>query len=169
VIQQASKALADGHAAHAQHLLHTLRGTAGTVGAMHLAELAGKLERECALDNHNHQDLTPLLNQAESVLQRLVSDINQAFTPEITHVNASAIDWPVIQNIVAQLESLLLDHNAEAVDLFGTYSEGLRQALGPHFAAVATPIDDYDFSDALTALINARAHIPELFIEKPHG
>ncbi|HWR40136.1 MAG TPA: response regulator [Patescibacteria group bacterium] len=145
----------------AERTAHTLNGTAGTIGATELQNLAVQIEKlikaGASLD-----ELNGLLTTAEQELDRLITALQNALQtppPEIL-ISPNDIDWIKVDAVVGQLENLLNEKDADAIDLFEESAPLLKAALGPGMTAVETALKNYDLKDALAALQSAKSIHP---------
>jgi hypothetical protein len=73
---------------------------------------------------------------------------------------APALDWAELQPILARLEQLLADDDAEAADVLAAHRAELAGTLPVEaFLALEKAVGDYDFEGALTQLRIAAARL----------
>ena len=137
----------------AERTAHTLNGTAGTIGATELQKRAVQIEKAIAL-RMPVNEMEALLAAAGLELERLVHALESVLplpaTPET--VARENVDWEKIKTILAKLEDLLQEKDAEAIDLFEESLALLTAAFGPALAPVDKALKNYDLKDALAAL-----------------
>lgn len=155
--EQTRRLLAEGLHEDALRALHTLKGTAATIGANGLAEQAGVLEDSLRLgppDSQFDAQLSALGESCAELIARL-----QAVLPAqaVTEAAAGAIDWPRVRQLVARLEYLLGDDDADAIELFQQEAALFKAVLGSGFAALERAINSYILDDAL-AVLRAAIH-----------
>ncbi|WP_119966266.1 response regulator [Simplicispira lacusdiani] len=156
-VAQARAQLAAGQWQDAQRTLHTLKGTAATIGAATLAEQAQAAElaiaRQAPMDT-----LDALLSPTEAGCARLVQALRDAL-PDPTPAAAMAApehsagpDDGAARALLARLDTLLADDDADAIALFHESAPTLRAVLGPAHASLADALEQFDFPRALAAL-----------------
>ena len=160
--QQTRRLLAEGRHEDALRALHTLKGTAATIGANGLAEQAGVLEdhlRQGPPDSQFDAQLSTLGENCADLIARL-----QAVLPAqaVTQAAAGTIDWPRVRQLVARLEYLLSDDDADAIELFQQEAALFKAVLGAGFSALERAINSYILDDALAVLRAAIQNNPAL-------
>ncbi|KQP22101.1 ATP-binding protein [Pseudorhodoferax sp. Leaf267] len=152
-VPAARAALASGQRAEARRLVHTLKGTAATIGAAGLARHAQAAEAALEHDQADHAAEDILLQACEDDCQRLITALRQVLAPPPQAAAPEiASDSNAVRAVLTQLETLLAQDDAEAIDLFQRHEALLRPALGEAHAAVAAAIHGYDFSEAAQLL-----------------
>ncbi|MGB4075070.1 response regulator [Pseudomonas sp.] len=159
---QAQQCLAEGRPDDAILTLHTLKGTAATIGAERLAEQAGVLEDALKQGQSGVQfdaQLTVLGSSCSELIARL-----QAVLPAQAVVEAAQgdIDWPRVRQLVARLEFLLGDDDADAIELFEREAALFKAVLRQGFAPLERAINSYILDDALLVLQAAIQDNPQL-------
>jgi len=152
--------LASGKREAAELTAHTLKGTSGTIGAKVLEDKAGQLELAIKTGTAI-SELKPLLSEADQELARLVLAIQTALPTTPLQVVAE-VDWTKVKEVVAQLESLLTDDDADAIDIFEESALLLSAAFGSVASSIGLLIKNYDMSQALIALQTAKLDHTEL-------
>ena len=155
--------LAEGKREAAERAAHTLKGVAATLGAGAVHKRAALLE--AAIKEGNAEDeIEAHLETVQAALLRLIPAILKALPPEeATEVSEPAeVDWDQARDLVIQLEALLAEHNAGAIDFFEQSASILRAALGQAAASVEDPLTSWDFLRALEALRAAKADCKQL-------
>ena len=155
--------LAEGKREAAERAAHTLKGVAATLGAGAVHKRAVLLE--AAIKEGNAEDeIEAHLETVQAALLRLIPAILKALPPEAaTEVSEPAeVDWDQARDLVIQLEALLAEHNAGAIDFFEQSASILRAALGQAAASVEDPLTSWDFLLALEALRAAKADCKQL-------
>ncbi|UTH75234.1 response regulator [Chromobacterium sp. IIBBL 290-4] len=135
---------------------HTLKGVAGTIGANELQEMAAKLEKTLNAGSEL-ADLEAGLAETQRELDRLIESLKQALPSEPDAKPSQPVDWQALQPLFDQLEQLLKDDDADAVEVFSASAGILRTALGPAAAGIEQALLQYRFDEALTSLREARA------------
>ncbi len=154
--------LTQGDRATAERLAHTLKGVAGNIGAGVVQSRASDLEAAIR-EGRPAETTTRCLEEVQQALGPLVLAIKNALPPEtVTPGPAVEIDWTEAKPLVARLDTLLAEYDAEALDMFSASAELLRAVLGASAAPVEHSLRDYDFETALSLLREARTRIPEL-------
>ena len=154
-VQAARAALATGQRTEARRLVHTLKGTAATIGADALAGLAQAAETALERDTEDAANEERLLGHCEQACDSLVAALRQVLVPPApaaAPLPASALDWNAVRALIARLDSLLTEDDAEAIALFQQSDTVLRPALATAHADIASAINAYDFSRAAQLL-----------------
>ena len=169
-IETVQQCLAGGGGDGATRAAHSLKGVAGTLGADELQRRAGALETALK-DSQSPTELAPLMESVEGELARLLGAVGHVLGTEEQVVSAAPtaptapaadVDWDAARAAVDQLQELLLQEDAECIDVFEAHADLLRAALGADADSVETPLTGWVFADALTALRAARERIAEL-------
>jgi two-component system, sensor histidine kinase and response regulator len=160
--QQTRRLLAEGRHEDALRALHTLKGTAATIGANGLAEQAGLLEdalRQGPPDSQFDAQLSALAAGCSELITRL-----QEVLPAqaVTQAASGDLDWPRVRQLLARLEFLLSDDDADSIELFQQETALFKAVLGPEFAALERTINSYILDDALAVLRAAIQSNPAL-------
>ncbi|MGR9086278.1 MAG: PAS domain S-box protein [Gammaproteobacteria bacterium] len=144
--------LAAGNSLEAQRLVHNLKGVAATIGARQVSESAARLDmalrRNVPLAGRMElvrmcgHELTQLI-QAISVLPEEAASFDRA---------DDKIEPECPRRILAELESLLSENNAQASSLARESADRLWPVLGDRYAAFARQIDVFDYEAALETL-----------------
>ncbi len=153
-------ALAAGDIPTAHRLAHTVKGTAGTVGASALMDAAAVLERDLA--GGGRQPAPEVLARARALdadFQTLRGALREvlpvAVRPAAPAAPAAVTDWAALRQIVAQLETLLVEYDLNSATHFEQHADRLRPALGARTDTLARQIADFDFDQALQTLHEA--------------
>jgi two-component system sensor histidine kinase/response regulator len=159
---QIEQSLAASDAPTAERLAHTLKGVAGNIGAAEMQARAGAVE--AAIRGGLAGDaVAALLDEMRQTLDALVAAITAALpAEESAPVAGGEVDWAAARPLLARLEALLAEDDAEASDLFSESGETLRAALGAAAGKIEQSLRDYDFETALSLLRGAKTRIPEL-------
>ncbi|HLA30520.1 MAG TPA: response regulator [Pseudomonas sp.] len=159
---QAQALLAQGAYEDARRVLHTLKGTAATIGADSLARQASALEdqlKQAPEASQVRPQLLALGNACAELIARLQAVLP---APAPTEAARGDIDWPGVRQLVARLELLLRDDDADAIELFEREAALFKAALGQGFAMLERAINSYILVDALAALQAAIQSTPAL-------
>jgi len=157
--------LAAGQWQDAQRTLHTLKGTAATIGAAPLAELAAAAEQAIA-GQAPEDTLEALLAPVEAGCSQLVQALRAVLadpapaataTATATHSEPPPSDGAAGHALLARLDCLLADDNADAIELFRESAPTLEALLGPRYADVERALEQFRFPQALAALRAAPA------------
>ena len=151
---QIRTALAAGDQATAERLAHTLKGVSGNIGATAIQPLAAELE-QVLRQQVGMAAIEPLLARTGETLAAWIAELRAALASDqrADLPVAPALDWAGLQPILARLEQLLADDDAEAADVLATHRAALTATLPVElFRALEKAIGDYDFEGALTHL-----------------
>ena len=144
--------LAEGDIEEAKRVTHGLKGVASTLGAREVADLAARLDAALR-QNAPATECTELAKQCDQALTQLVRNIQHL--PEETVATGGpeiSVDPAQLQQLLAELETLLAEDNTRAGKLARESADLLRAALGTHYAALAQHIDVFDYEAALATL-----------------
>ncbi|HCZ13806.1 MAG TPA: hypothetical protein DHV85_04225 [Candidatus Accumulibacter sp.] len=149
--------LAADEQAAARRLVHTLKGVAATVGATTLREQA--LALELALrDQAPATALAAAIDALESTLVTLAGAISsvESSQPPPTERQHLPADQERVEEMIAQLDSLLAEDDTRACDLWCESASLFETALGPVAGRLGSAIENFDFARALETLRQAR-------------
>ena len=160
----------------AERLAHTLKGVAGNIGADEISARAADLQAICREKTIDRLPdgltaleavLTPFLRALEeffAVTATVAGSVRtnpgnaQANAPvNIQTIPGVPADSGRMKSVVRELNVLLANNDAEAVDVLRQEAEVLKSALGDDFVALEQAIQAFDF-DAAQALLG-RAQI----------
>jgi two-component system sensor histidine kinase/response regulator len=165
VVPRTQALLSTGHLADAIRAMHTLKGTASTIGAQVLADLADAAETALNTEGANGT-VQPLLARIALAMAELVQALEAVFTAQTAPQAAPAapqdVDWPQARSVIARLQTLLGEDDAEAMDVFASHSALLSAALGSSYREIDTALNNYMLGDALDALRAAKSRIHAL-------
>ncbi|TAK44159.1 MAG: PAS domain S-box protein [Betaproteobacteria bacterium] len=153
--------LTAGEREAAQRTAHTLKGMAGTIGATLLQERAASVEHGVK-DGRDLGELEAPMAAVQEELGRIVLALKGALPAEPAAAAAADVDWARAREIVSRLEVLLANDDSEAAELFTENAALLRAACGDASSTFEKHIAGFMFQDALTALQQARANVPQL-------
>ena len=156
-------ALAAGDWATAERLAHTLKGVSGNIGATTIQPLAADLE-QALRQQAGMATIAPLLTQTGDMLTAWTAELRAALAGDqpADLPAAPALDRAGLQPILARLEQLLADDDAEAADVLAAHRAALAGTLPVEaFMALEKAIGDYDFEGALTQLRAAAARFEQ--------
>jgi HPt (histidine-containing phosphotransfer) domain-containing protein len=154
-------ALAAGDRAAAERLAHTLKGVSGNIGAIVIEPLAAELEQALRQPG-GMETIEPLLVRTGEALAAWIAQLQAALTSNrpADLPAAPALDRAELQPILARLEQLLADDDAEAADVLAAHRAELAGTLPVEaFLALEKAVGDYDFEGALTQLRIAAARL----------
>ena len=136
-----------GDLALAKRLAHTLKGVAANIGAHDVSANAAGLERlvEAGLADSNWKSD---LETVSALLDRLITDIQQALMESNADVDGVKKSANLDAAQVNRLLKLLVDHDAEAQDVFDQMASGLKQEYPLIYGQIKTAIDTFDFAKA---------------------
>ena len=130
---------------------HTLKGVAGNVAAFGVQGAAKVLELAC---KGGDGGLDVLLAAVVTELEPVIAALDRLDRPtEPEGVGVGELDPSTIQPLIDRLRELLEEDDTDAAEVIDELTPLL--AAAPHAArlkAVAVPLDEYDFEEALTAL-----------------
>jgi PAS domain S-box-containing protein len=163
-IDRVRGALASGDRENARIVAHSLKGVAGNIGAGDLRQGAARLEAAIK-EGQLESQLEPTLGAVEQQLQALLQGLAKALPkPE---QSPAEIDWPLLRQLLNELEELLRMADLEAYRR-GTEQAGkLRAALGPVGDRLVGEIEAFAFPEALETIIEARRTFPTLANPRP--
>lgn len=156
-VRQARDQLAAGQWQDAQRTVHTLKGAAGTIGASELAAQAQAAEQAIA-EQRPLDDIEALLLPLETDCTALVLALLDALPQQAAATADAAASTPptpidaAAHALLARLDALLADDDAEAIELFRDQKPILQALLGTAYADVARALEQFRFPLALTAL-----------------
>ena len=144
----------------AQRTLHTLKGTAATIGAAALAAQAEAAEQAIARQAPAHT-LDALLSSADAACAPLVQALEAALPAAAPASADSAVqDSGAARTLLARLDALLADDDADAIALFHQAGPDLQALLGPAYGDLQQALEAFDFPQALRALRAATPAVP---------
>jgi two-component system sensor histidine kinase/response regulator len=162
-LKQVQQALDQADTATAERLAHTLKGLAASLGAEPLRQLAGDVE----LALHQGADasklarlIAPAQEQLDALVQALRATPGLLGQPLDRDKNKDASqsaqqDVKVdLQAVLARLQSLLEQDDAQALSLWESHAAALHGAL-KQAAALEQAIHDFDFEEALRLMQQA--------------
>jgi two-component system sensor histidine kinase/response regulator len=147
-------ALASADGATAERLAHTLQGVSGNIGATAVQQLAAELE-QALRQRADRAALEPLLAQTSEALDALMTGLRAALATAQPAAPAAALamSWDKLEPVLARLERLLSDDDAEAADYLATHRAILAETLPIEpFLAIEKATTDYHFEEALQRL-----------------
>ena len=151
VIERIKTAFAAGDDTTAEREAHTLKGLAGNIGAEALQQAAQTVEQQTKLGDGSLAGISVLSEQ----LAMIIESLQALETPQETSV-ATQVNPAKVKYLMANLQALLEDDNADAADVL----DELIPLLDTHYKsdvhALATFIDEYEYEDALAILSQIR-------------
>ncbi len=150
VIPEIVKALDDSLRDVAHRLAHTLKSNSAYIGASGLQQQAEAIEtaiQEC----RPREEVDARLDELAKPLEALIAQLEQQL-PKKPGKAAVTVDPEEIKSVCRQLEALLADDNAEAVDVMDAHAELLNAAFPDHYRRIDDSIHSIDFEVALAAL-----------------
>ncbi len=144
------KALDNNDWGTAERFAHTLKGVSGNIGASNLQQLAEKLETAIK-ERHPRKKVNALLERLKKPLANLIAQLEQKL-PEEPNMMAIMTDSKKLKAICEKLENLLIDDDAEAVDIFDANIELFNSAFPSHYHKIHDGIRSFNFESALVAL-----------------
>jgi two-component system sensor histidine kinase/response regulator len=134
----------------AERFTHTLKGVSGNIGAGNLYQMAEKLETAIR-ERETREKIDSLLERLKKMLENLITQMEWQLPEEIGMVTVD-IDLNKLAAICIQLEMLLSNDDAEAVDLLEANAPLLNSAFPHHYFKLHDNIRLFDFESALIAL-----------------
>lgn len=150
VFGEIHKALENDSWELAERLAHTLKGVAGNIGATHLPQLAQTLETTIR-ERCPPSQIDAQLGELGPPLAHLVAQLERQLPPMPLRTIVT-VDPEKLAGICDTLEGLLIEDNAEAVDVLETNADLLKTAFPMHFRQIEAGVHSCRFEDSLTAL-----------------
>ena len=141
-----------------EHLAHGTRGVAANLGATGVAACAGELERALR-ERRPRAELEAPFAAFAAALATLLDALERRLPP-LPQPSAGTEALPpaereAFRQVVARLDELLADDNAEASDLLAGHAELLRAGLGAAYGELRRAVGDFDFEAAQAVLRTA--------------
>jgi HPt (histidine-containing phosphotransfer) domain-containing protein len=162
---QLHEALQTSDLTTAHRAAHSLKGIAATLGATELRNIAAALELDLAQAKAGTLPATQTMElsaQAEVLtgnFDHLCHALRTALQADGIASTAPGIDRAQLQQVAAQLASLLAEDDIGSSTLFAEHETLLRAAFGRHAPVLAGQIDDFSFDQALLTLRAAMADV----------
>ncbi len=153
--------LAATHWVDAQRLAHTLKGVAGTLGAEKVERAAARTEHAISHERETPRVVEESIAALEQELGALVTALRTSLPDEPLHTHAPA-NWPVVRLALAELESLLEQDDARALQVFHAHLPALEATLGPLANQLLHAVEAFDFEVALKVVRTAKERDPDL-------
>ena len=150
VIPEIVKALDDNVGDTAQRLAHTLKSASAYIGATGLQQQAETIET-AILERRPRGEIDARLDELARPLKTLVAELEQKLTNR-PGKEAVMVDPKKLRSVCCQLEALLADDDAEAVDVMDANAELLNAAFPYHYRKIDDGIHSFDYEVALAAL-----------------
>jgi len=146
-------ALESGNWITAERFAHTLKGVASNIGAMNLQQLASTLET--AINEHRPRlALDALIEPLRIQLSYFIAQLTEKL-PAVQTKAMVNIDQSKFSEICDQLKALLIDDDAEAMDVLDANADLLSVAFPNTFQKLADNIHAFNFEAALSTLNSA--------------
>ncbi|MDO9140522.1 MAG: response regulator, partial [Methylobacter sp.] len=145
-----TRALENKDFASAERLAHTLKAVAGNIGANDLPRLAESLETAIR-ERHPPHEIEHWLTRLHPPLQNLIMQLEQKL-PEAPVEDTIAVDKNKLKAICEQLDTLLADDDAEALEVMRANASLLYSAFPKAFDNIDAGMRALDFEAALLAL-----------------
>ena len=141
-----------------ERLAHTLKGMAGNLGANTLAAAAGALETLLG-QTPDAAGIAPQVAAVCAQMDALLDALGEALPAMDVASPAApvAVDQTRLASVVSQIQRLLAEGDADAIELIETEAALLKAAFPAHFAAVDAAAKAFDFDVAANALKQAQA------------
>ncbi|MGL4604494.1 MAG: response regulator, partial [Iodobacter sp.] len=153
-VQRTHQALLANDLEPALRYAHTLKGLTATLGATPLSVLAGRVELAISKGGGLAEVKDDLLQleQRLAVLIREVQDYIHSEDPGAPAPSGKMAEKELLE-LLAWLERLLLDMDAEALTVLGQYGHAMAVYFDPaDFAAFRSALEKFNFGDALPIL-----------------
>jgi two-component system sensor histidine kinase/response regulator len=134
----------------AERFTHTLKGVSGNIGATHLQQLAAGLEAALK-DRRPRLELDPLIERLKTELSDFIAQLEQKL-PEIQANKQVTFDPHKLKVICDRLKALLIENDAEAMDVLDDNAELLSAAFPKHYQKLENSIHTFNFEAGLSAL-----------------
>jgi two-component system sensor histidine kinase/response regulator len=144
------KALEDGSWDSAERLAHTLKGVCGNIGASNLQQLAAKLE-SAIKERQTREKIQTQLDELEAPLEKLIVELELQL-PQPQGKTLSPLEREKLSVVCARLNQLLIDDDAESLDVLEANAALLDAAFPRHFTQIDAAIRSCNFKAALSAL-----------------
>jgi two-component system sensor histidine kinase/response regulator len=135
---------------------HTLKGVAATVGALHIRDLAIRIEQNASHDagtEEARKDIVELQTSMSSLCEAIARMSSGPTGHETSQSPAlSGVDCPDPEACIHELACLLAESNALALRRFQILRECLIPILGDSLPAIERHIRNFDFDEALRLL-----------------
>jgi signal transduction histidine kinase/CheY-like chemotaxis protein len=152
-----SQARLDADPSAPERCAHTLKGTAATIGAGAVQHAAAGLERACR-DGAPEAQVQALLEQALAALAPVIDglralDADTGTGPTDLAADAdTAPDQAQLEALGLRLRALLLDDDAQALELWEDNEALFKAAYPNHWRRIAASLSGFDFDIALETL-----------------
>ena len=143
----------------AERTAHTLKGVAGTIGARLLQDRAAEVE-QAVKSGMTMEKIEPLLEAAQDELGRLVTALESTLGAE-KPVAVSDVDGAQAAPLLDRLEALLVNDDAEAVEVFNDNAPLLRAAAGEDGTELERTMSGYMMVDALAVVRRIKSRLAE--------
>jgi len=148
--------LSAGQLSKAEMRVHTLKGLAGSMGALHLPDIAGRLEAALQKGGETlaQAEWQSLLQELDSALRPLFADIAHYLALDTPVASAEAMPISAsAREVLARLRTLLSEDDGEAPAYFEEHRPVFAQFLDAATVdKLAGQLHDYLFQDALETL-----------------
>ena len=138
-----------GNMAAAEREAHTARAVAGNIGAAGIAGRAEAIEKAIQASRPTHE-IAPLIDALRSLIPPVLDGIRALCGPSSSaETSASAHGAAEIDALLARLQRLLEEDDAEALDLLTADGPTIRAGIGDRFyAPLAKAVQAFDFEAA---------------------
>jgi signal transduction histidine kinase/DNA-binding response OmpR family regulator/HPt (histidine-containing phosphotransfer) domain-containing protein len=152
-VQLFAQARLDADPSAPERCAHTLKGTAATIGAVAVQRAAAELERACR-DGAPATQVQALLEQTLAALAPVIDGLRalDAGTRPAGMAAAAAPDQAQLQALCLRLRALLLDDDAQALELWEDNEALFKAAFPNHWQRMAASLSGFHFDTALETL-----------------
>ncbi|MCL6486731.1 MAG: Hpt domain-containing protein, partial [Janthinobacterium lividum] len=148
-VEETRRLLAEGQTLQAKQLLHRVCGVAANLGAVHIASLAGAVEK--ALKEGHARASTDLLVQLELAMAEVIEAARTLPSPlrrSQPAQSAPASGQVDLRDGLAELLVLIRNHNLKALAQFRVLHPVIEQSDREAALAMANAIETLNFSEA---------------------
>jgi predicted ATPase/signal transduction histidine kinase/DNA-binding response OmpR family regulator len=136
---------------------HSLKSTARYIGAVELAASANALEKEI---HHQGQDIKLKLNQVTADLDVIIGQLGDIYHPLILVKNDQPLNHEKVKEIIVKLKPYLMSANIQAQDISQQLMVlGDQTPYYQHIVNIQTLVNNFDFDEALAALLTLEQKI----------
>ncbi len=144
--------------ANAHFYVHAVKGIAKSIGALHLSEIAKELEEQLSISTYSQTLLTEFVTQLKAV----VAEIYPYIKSKTMNAYRLSYQSDKAEQLVDELETMLLEHNAEVMDQIPVIYETLyKDSTKKLLDGFVEQIEHFEFASAKRSLDIIRLSIGE--------
>ena len=158
VIAAVRQALDRGDRETALRLAHTAKGVAGNIGATLVQGDAATLEDALRRADAAAPELGARIEALDASLAPLIAALRAGLSAPAANATlegAGDVDPVELQRVIARLQTLLADMDAEAADWLAQHAALLARAFPAQFRGIESALQDFDFEVAASLLEGA--------------